>query len=33
VLEAQEWLAKSYAVAAPVTELVERSGLPERTAQ
>ena len=31
VLEAQEWLAASYAVAAPVTEMVERSGLPERT--
>ncbi len=31
VLAAQEWLQKSYAVAAPVTELVERSGLPERT--
>ena len=31
VLEAQEWLRSSYAVAAPVTELVERSGLPERT--
>lgn len=31
VLEAQEWLQTSYAVAAPVTELVERSGLPERT--
>jgi transcriptional regulator GlxA family with amidase domain len=31
VLEAQSWLRTSYAVAAPVTELVERSGLPERT--
>jgi transcriptional regulator GlxA family with amidase domain len=31
VLEAQEWLQTGYAVAAPVTELVERSGLPERT--
>lgn len=31
VLEAQEWLRTRYAVAAPVTELVERSGLPERT--
>jgi transcriptional regulator GlxA family with amidase domain len=31
VLAAQEWLRKNYAVAAPVTELVERSGLPERT--
>ena len=31
VAEAQEWLRTSYAVAAPVTELVERSGLPERT--
>ena len=31
VLEAQEWLRTAYAVAAPVTELVERSGLPERT--
>ena len=31
VLEAQEWLTTGYAVAAPVTELVERSGLPERT--
>jgi transcriptional regulator GlxA family with amidase domain len=31
VLEAQEWLRTGYAVAAPVTELVERSGLPERT--
>jgi transcriptional regulator GlxA family with amidase domain len=31
VLEAQRWLETSYAVAAPVTELVERSGLPERT--
>ena len=31
VLEAQEWLQRNYAVAAPVTELVERSGLPERT--
>jgi transcriptional regulator GlxA family with amidase domain len=31
VEEAQEWLRTGYAVAAPVTELVERSGLPERT--
>jgi transcriptional regulator GlxA family with amidase domain len=31
VLDAQEWLERSHAVAAPVTELVERSGLPERT--
>jgi transcriptional regulator GlxA family with amidase domain len=31
VLEAQEWLRTGFAVAAPVTELVERSGLPERT--
>lgn len=31
VLEAQDWLQGSYAVATPVTELVERSGLPERT--
>jgi len=31
VLSAQEWLRTGYAVAAPVTELVERSGLPERT--
>jgi transcriptional regulator GlxA family with amidase domain len=31
VLEAQEWLRMSYAVAAPVTELVVRSGLPART--
>ena len=31
VVEAQEWLDTGYAVAAPVTELVERSGLPERT--
>jgi transcriptional regulator GlxA family with amidase domain len=31
VLEAQQWLRTGYAVAAPVTELVERSGLPERT--
>ena len=31
VLAAQEWLRTDYAVAAPVTELVERSGLPERT--
>jgi transcriptional regulator GlxA family with amidase domain len=31
VLEAQEWLQTGYAVAAPVTELVERSGMPERT--
>jgi transcriptional regulator GlxA family with amidase domain len=31
VLAAQEWLRTGFAVAAPVTELVERSGLPERT--
>jgi transcriptional regulator GlxA family with amidase domain len=31
VLAGQEWLRTGYAVAAPVTELVERSGLPERT--
>jgi transcriptional regulator GlxA family with amidase domain len=31
VAEAQEWLRRNYAVAAPVTELVERSGVPERT--
>jgi transcriptional regulator GlxA family with amidase domain len=31
VARAQEWLETGYAVAAPVTELVERSGLPERT--
>lgn len=31
VAEAQEWLRAHYAVAAPVTELVERSDLPERT--
>ena len=31
VAEAQTWLRIHYAVAAPVTELVERSGLPERT--
>ena len=31
VLDAQNWLRTSYAVAAPVTELVERAGLPERT--
>lgn len=31
VTAAQEWLETSYAVAAPVTEMVERSGLPERT--
>jgi transcriptional regulator GlxA family with amidase domain len=31
VAEAQGWLRTHYAVAAPVTELVERSGLPERT--
>ena len=31
VLAAQEWLRTAYPVAAPVTELVERSGLPERT--
>jgi transcriptional regulator GlxA family with amidase domain len=33
VLEAQEWLRASYAVATPVTTLVERSGLPARTFQ
>jgi transcriptional regulator GlxA family with amidase domain len=31
VLDAQEWLQAGYPVAAPVSELVERSGLPERT--
>lgn len=31
VLDAQRWLDSAYAVAAPVTELVERSRLPERT--
>ena len=31
VVAAQEWLGAHYAVAAPVAELVERSGLPERT--
>lgn len=31
VADAQEWLRTHYAVAFPVTELVERSGLPERT--
>lgn len=31
VLQAQEWLRTGYAVAATVTEMVERSGLPERT--
>ena len=31
VAAAQEWLQTHYAVAAPVTELAERSGLPERT--
>jgi transcriptional regulator GlxA family with amidase domain len=31
VAAAQQWLRTNYAVAAPVTELVERSGLPERT--
>jgi transcriptional regulator GlxA family with amidase domain len=31
VVEAQEWLETGHAVATPVTELVERSGLPERT--
>ena len=31
MLEAQQWLRRNYAVASPVTELVERSGLPERT--
>jgi len=33
VLAAQEWLRTGYAVAAPVTELVERSGVPERTTE
>ncbi len=31
VVEAQEWLRAHYAVAAPVTQMVERSGMPERT--
>jgi transcriptional regulator GlxA family with amidase domain len=31
VAGAQDWLRTHYAVAAPVAELVERSGLPERT--
>jgi transcriptional regulator GlxA family with amidase domain len=31
VAAAQQWLETGYAVATPVTELVERSGLPERT--
>jgi transcriptional regulator GlxA family with amidase domain len=31
VAEAQAWLRRCYAVGAPVAELVERSGLPERT--
>jgi transcriptional regulator GlxA family with amidase domain len=31
VLSAQEWLRTHYAVAAPVTQMVERSGMPERT--
>jgi transcriptional regulator GlxA family with amidase domain len=31
VVEAQEWLRTHYAVAAPVTQMVERSGMPERT--
>jgi transcriptional regulator GlxA family with amidase domain len=31
VAAAQDWLRGHYAVATPVTELVERSGLPERT--
>ena len=31
VAEAQAWLRANHAVAAPVTDLVERSGLPERT--
>ena len=31
VADAQEWLRLNYAVAAPVGELVSRSGLPERT--
>jgi len=31
VADAQDWLRTHYSVATPVTELVERSGLPERT--
>jgi transcriptional regulator GlxA family with amidase domain len=31
VAEAQEWLRAAYAVASPVSEMVERSGLTERT--
>jgi len=31
VADAQEWLRTGYAVATPVTQMVERSGLPERT--
>ena len=31
VVEAQEWLRTHNAVAAPVTQMVERSGMPERT--
>jgi transcriptional regulator GlxA family with amidase domain len=31
VLDAQEWLETSHAVAAPVAELVAPSGLPDRT--
>ncbi len=31
VADAQEWLRAHYAVAAPVAQIVERSGLPERT--
>ena len=31
VLDGQEWLRTRYSIAAPVSELVERSGLPERT--
>jgi transcriptional regulator GlxA family with amidase domain len=31
VLAAQDWLAKHFSVAAPVEEMVRRSGLPERT--
>jgi transcriptional regulator GlxA family with amidase domain len=31
VLVAQEWLGEHYAVAAPVEEMVKRSGIPERS--
>lgn len=31
VIDAQDWLAKHFSVAAPVEEMVKRSGLPERT--